>query len=202
MKKFLLIILASLLLSGYEWSHKLDTADYGYSTTGTLYIKKIDAISEIYEKVVGRHDVVAYCLQVRYDGQTMEFCGRKYFNDRRAIGGAEYNGWDGWDDKYNPRADNLNDLLRMKKKFHQIAGDDSIWDRTKELLPGLKAIEQSGKSNPDMLPLCPRSDDPNEGLPDPDESEESAKKRIKKEEAIREANKGKCRYPELPDVDD
>jgi hypothetical protein len=168
MKKIIVIFCALLILSGCDGTSRINLADYGYDTAGTLYIKKINSISQIYEwndagcSGVGDNracwNYVRSCIDVVHDGTKGQYCTVKIANGKF--------------DKDDYR-EGLDKLKRLEKRFHQIAGD-SVVDRIERFFTKNKNdVHSLSDEIKKELPLCPIDT----SLPDFDESEEVAKKR-------------------------
>lgn len=149
MKKLLLVGLLALFLSGCGEPKKINMVEYGFKEEGTLYVKKVDAISSIYEDVRRRssqYDDNGYdytrtsiCIDFAYDGQKKTFCNLKYegkevfyyyfrhMTERIII-----------DDQEKLIKQNIDNLTRLEMKLHQIAGDHSVFDSLSELISKFK----------------------------------------------------------------
>lgn len=145
MNKFILLSLTALFLTGCSEPKKINMADYGFKEEGTLYVKKVDSVSAIYEKVSyyrndGGYPNTVNCIEFAYDGQTKTFCHDMYAQQPKAYGNS-YTGnyyYPMVDEKDKPNLKNMEDLKRLEKKFHQVANDHSVFDSLSELISKFK----------------------------------------------------------------
>lgn len=145
MNKLFLVGLITLLLSGCGEPKKINMADYGFKEEGTLYVKKVDSVSAIYEQVSyfreeGGYPNTINCIDFAYDGQKKTFCNDKYSQQPKFYGNS-YTGSSAYpmvDEKDKPLLKNMEDLKRLEKKFHQLANDHSVFDSLSELIGKFK----------------------------------------------------------------
>ena len=144
MNKLLLVGFLSLLLSGCSEPKKINMAEYGLKEEGTLYVKKVDAISAIYESVHYAmrdysYPITSICIDFDYDGQKKTFCHKKY-ERKEAMYSYRTMPADYFmiDDESRPIQSNVDILNQLEKKLHQVANDHSVFDNLSELISKFK----------------------------------------------------------------
>lgn len=131
-----------LLLNGCNDPKKIDTADYGFKARETLYIKKVDSISELYDHISfyreydhlrfgPDYSTTAICIDFKYDGQEKEFCLNKFYLKKEFDVFGNLMSTE--DDKSRPNEENIENMKKLEKRLHQIANDGSIFESLGDL---------------------------------------------------------------------
>ena len=146
MNKFLFVALLVLFLSGCGEPKKINMADYGFKEEGTLFVRKVDAISALDDRYVSfrvgtRRDGYDYsstnmCINFEYDGQKKEFCSQRFHKKKQIgfFGDVLYEE----DDEEHPNIENIENMKRLEKRLHEVAGNHSVFDSLSELISKFK----------------------------------------------------------------
>jgi hypothetical protein len=142
MNKKLVICVLSLCLygCGYEVK-KINLVDYGFKEDGILYIRKIEAISRIYENTAYAQNHADYpstsiCIDFAHDGHKKKLCLDKYHKKELMYSSYPFTRTYYYmvDIESKPIKTNVENLVKLEKKLHQVASDYSFLDSFSELI--------------------------------------------------------------------